>query len=1156
MNKKKVLSLALATVMTVGGVSTSNAAVTHYICKDGSGVTYEYSYNDLVQSYQNKLLKKAIGLALYEDYAKKDVFALRDNKKGYVDFNKVLEGYQKFILKKGDWKDVDTFTETSGTAIDVGNPPRVVTTTTQGTLLIEVPQEGISSASAVNGTITITMLKDIVENPIFNIKLGNTSITPSSVTYSKNIATISVPLIEATTSEQAISYSISYKGGAPILASPFIVEEVMTVNFISLDSKTIEVTYSKEVASASKYTLVSEGVTLADKVDGVLQTDKKKVRFSVASGQIIENNRTYTVTADDIKIPQTFKASIAELAVSVLPLNKRQVDVKFTRDIKRTDGENLLINENNLSIWTVAEGYATSFNPVSAVLLKDGKTIRLTFNNDLTDADYFLRINGVSIQSIDGTLIPEALTRQFKSNINADINAPELVYAVYNNITGKLLLEFDEPTFDLDLAKISFGDVVIDGKISKLGKTSYVITLTAEKSLDIKNSTVLIKANTLKDINSIQNLAKADITFNAKESTNEYGVSTGDLTLTNAVFQDFSTENKGYVGEGDLVLLTFSNKLSTELPSTDDFLLTDLSLGINATYTKLNDRQVLVKLGENPSMKLDGTSKINAQDGSTNFKDIEGNVLASSSSSVNVEKFDNNAPYIISAEWLDINQDSKVDEDEFLDLKFNKPVKLFGSSITNSNFIISSSGNLGGTTDAILTDPDVVRLTLSGTPVFVANTSTIDIIAGTEPNITDAYDNPSSTKTPVVIKRILDTTQPTFKSVVVAGTDYVKVEFNKVVMKNDLNAFYSSDKTSSSDLSNTKFIEMQINGTTTSDLVIERFDNKNIIVTLSSSAISLLKNKNFVQATDVIKLSFLSDKVYDMSGNALQGSQQVIPITSSQPLPNKLFADASSQKFFIDASAPIGLYTIYVNNKLAKTYFKANTIAPVSAPVYLKAGDIVAYTFTDTANKALESLKTADGIIPSLTIDGISGSTSLTDVTKWSWNASKNTLTQKTGKDVSNINLVIVNGGSTVITGQSTKNITTGLESSTPTALSVGTLSAGSLGIAIYNDNGNVSSSLSLGSILQAPNSSDLNSLSIISGANGVDYQASALGNLSQSNVSVVVSINGGEFDTVIGQTSSNGVFTAIPNAISNSIYTPTDEVTFAYRDSKGNIGK
>lgn len=96
---KKLLCATVVSSLTLSLYTPIFAEVTHYIVEDVRGDTYQYDFQQLKDSYRNKLLGIS-GSELYEDYNNHNekLKALLDTQNGYVDYDNVKQAYRDALL--------------------------------------------------------------------------------------------------------------------------------------------------------------------------------------------------------------------------------------------------------------------------------------------------------------------------------------------------------------------------------------------------------------------------------------------------------------------------------------------------------------------------------------------------------------------------------------------------------------------------------------------------------------------------------------------------------------------------------------------------------------------------------------------------------------------------------------------------------------------------------------------------------------------------------------------------------------------------------------------------------------------------------------------------------------------------------------------------
>ncbi len=95
----------------------------------------------------------------------------------------------------------------------------------------------VSSVSAINGTVTVTLSGTPTTTPVLSdftltqaIGLGNaTTVTPTAISTTGNVVTLTVPTVAGTSSSQSIVDSAAYQSGTAVSATAYNVAAVTTV---------------------------------------------------------------------------------------------------------------------------------------------------------------------------------------------------------------------------------------------------------------------------------------------------------------------------------------------------------------------------------------------------------------------------------------------------------------------------------------------------------------------------------------------------------------------------------------------------------------------------------------------------------------------------------------------------------------------------------------------------------------------------------------------------------------------------------------------------------------------------------------------------------------------------------------------------------------
>lgn len=145
--------------------STALAAIAGFVTAGDDGNYYEYEYDALLDSYVSQILGSAA--PVFVDYSKKKMYAFRDDKNGYIDYEDVLESYVKAILEN---KTFDANGYTSGKQAKQAKMPSalyVVTQDSGGKLkytkkILQTTADVIAALKEVNAAASAAAMKSVL----------------------------------------------------------------------------------------------------------------------------------------------------------------------------------------------------------------------------------------------------------------------------------------------------------------------------------------------------------------------------------------------------------------------------------------------------------------------------------------------------------------------------------------------------------------------------------------------------------------------------------------------------------------------------------------------------------------------------------------------------------------------------------------------------------------------------------------------------------------------------------------------------------------------------------------------------------------------------------------------------------------------------------
>lgn len=184
----------------------------------------------------------------------------------------------------------------------------------------------------------------------------------------------------------------------------------------------------------------------------------------------------------------------------------------------------------------------------TAVLSADGTKVTLTFDKDLTAADYTLILgsgtapNLVNVRDVAGNGIYNATEVSFKPTADqlTDTSAPALVAATYDKVSGKLTVAFSKnTTSSIDTTKLSINGVPLTANdVAVVNNNTAVITMSSATKTSLNALTGALTltsaAGAYTDGTTATTGETMPVTLQqpAVISTSAYDQSTGRLTVT------------------------------------------------------------------------------------------------------------------------------------------------------------------------------------------------------------------------------------------------------------------------------------------------------------------------------------------------------------------------------------------------------------------------------------------------------------------------------------------------------------------------------------------------------------------------------------------------------------------------------------------------
>ncbi|AWI03117.1 hypothetical protein B9W14_00875 [Clostridium drakei] len=320
-----------------------------------------------------------------------------------------------------------------------------------------------------------------------------------------------------------------------------------TVQVVLATAPTADLT----VADAAKFAVTVNGQTVAaptavTKVASDLTGKTYKLTIATLNGQQgdVAVNGTKAAVATGMAYGFDFKApSVTGVIAKGTKTVEVSFDEKLNADTTATTGN--IIPANFIVKKVIADPTITTN---SAVLSADGTKVTLTFNKDLTAADYTLILgsgttpNLVNVRDVAGNGIYNATEISFRPTADqlTDTSSPALVAATYDKVSGKLTVAFSKnTTSSIDTTKLSINGVALTANdVAVVNNNTAVITMSSATKTSLNALTGALTltsaAGAYTDGTTVTTGETMAITLQqpAVISTSSYDQSTSILTVT------------------------------------------------------------------------------------------------------------------------------------------------------------------------------------------------------------------------------------------------------------------------------------------------------------------------------------------------------------------------------------------------------------------------------------------------------------------------------------------------------------------------------------------------------------------------------------------------------------------------------------------------
>ncbi|WP_432363777.1 S-layer homology domain-containing protein [Sporosarcina sp. UB5] len=553
------------------------------------------------------------------------------------------------------------------------------------------------------------------------------------------------------------------------------------------NSKTVEVTFSKALESDSaqnknNYTVLNKDGKVISVQDAVLSADKKTVTVTLYTALSTgKNTLTVKNVKDNTKLQNTMLDYSADLTVADTTAPKidsavwnnddRRVVVKFN---EKMDVESLT-NYSNYHVKVNGSYRALTSSIADIEVIQDGTAVAITF-----------------VEKIGNTTV------EFKAG-----SVEELQLLAVKDVTGNLLSEFTANSGNkIDLtSSVSFGL----GQYDKFGTTVYNAALVDRKTVEIKfnfpvnavetnaitvasgsnvidaievngTSTVKVKfknnfATDASDVNLSVDFTKL-VTLAGAKATGSATIAKGQGSNAGKLLDEVAptvntTEKYAVDSATKKITVPFTEALSlngaSDVLAAQDFKVTRvtdnkvLKPGIDYKVGLANsDKDVEITLTDSDTTITGSLYLVEVVSGAKYISDTSDakNFISSTSARETAAKIDQAAPVILSARYIDVDNDDTVNTGDKVEITFSENLK-FATGKDEDDIIadlVLSAGTSFGTTATAVLSGNKVTITLDGTGVAIGSSPTVDV-AGSPAALTDIIGNLiESTGTPVEIE--------------------------------------------------------------------------------------------------------------------------------------------------------------------------------------------------------------------------------------------------------------------------------------------------------------------------------------------------------------------------------------------------------------------
>ncbi|MTV49608.1 hypothetical protein GJ688_11530 [Heliobacillus mobilis] len=528
----------------------------------------------------------------------------------------------------------------------------------------------------------------------------------------------------ALTMPEGITNPQNLKASVKVIVKEAVVQDLKVASVSAIDARMVEVTLNRALASGETLTKDNFGINLKNSsstkfnvktvsVDGAKVTLDLESSLTSGSTYVVSMTSKGATTSQELAFKDVTRPTISDIQV----IDSKHLVVTLSERVSATAATDFTVRNTTAGQDTALGGSDT------VTLGTDGRTLRMTLNTALTDADYTLFVDTATATTADlaGNAMAQYHGKAFKGVSTVDTVAPKVVKASYSTSTKTITVDYDEvvdayPVTNVGVTKFSITN----------GTTSVALTASDYATNAADSSSLTLK---LSDATAAS-VAALSGNFSLKWESGAVKDLSGNLvdagTSTVSVVKAPKVNSASYDQAGDLLTITFDQDVRVaseaiaqgKIKYTADNGSTSAAINANANATIVttsNSSSVTFKLSASDAAAIEATTTANLElilDAGA-FESVAGDkndaVVATDDKKITFTA-DTVAPSVSSATYNDLSN--------VLTIKFSERINPSSKDLTK----ISITD--GSTTVALNSDHNVAESSAS-------DTLTINIASGT-----------------------------------------------------------------------------------------------------------------------------------------------------------------------------------------------------------------------------------------------------------------------------------------------------------------------------------------------------------------------------------------------------------------------------------------